>query len=193
MEASYSSTEDEDSPVFIHAQYGHTITELRNENASLRNSAAALRRRMVRYLERIRSIVAQVASYRSQLGTVENQRDMCVGLLQQQEQHIHEREQQIVEQNNTIQILQTVLHDMRERERHLTRPINEIIIIDESDDTNQQEECILCLEHPRTIAFVPCGHYLACETCSNIVVQGHRPNCPICNAEIAFALRVFRS
>ena len=49
-------------------------------------------------------------------------------------------------------------------------------------------ECVVCLERPREIAFDPCGHLAACETCSRSLGQ-----CPICRRDVEARRRIFSS
>lgn len=46
-------------------------------------------------------------------------------------------------------------------------------------------ECSICMDKPRLIAFIPCGHSV-CTTCS-----GELKACPLCRADIVDRLRLF--
>lgn len=52
-------------------------------------------------------------------------------------------------------------------------------------DPNQ---CCICLQSPREIAFVPCGHTLCCQDCSRKVKE-----CPVCRKKIFRRLKIFFS
>lgn len=56
------------------------------------------------------------------------------------------------------------------------------------------QECAICMDAPRTMAFVPCGHLYTCGPCASAISGGAAhgaPTCPICKAEIKSTLRVF--
>ena len=57
------------------------------------------------------------------------------------------------------------------------------------EDTNL---CIICLAAPRQLAFVPCGHLVACLRCGPELnnERSHR-RCPICRKNIRNTLRIF--
>ena len=56
------------------------------------------------------------------------------------------------------------------------RTLNEVVNI-YTDDT--QEDCIVCMEKPKSIVFSPCGHFYSCDICCSLMKQ-----CPICRGEI---------
>ena len=61
-----------------------------------------------------------------------------------------------------------------------------------SDD---DQVCVVCLDKPRTHAFLPCGHRCACEVCHLLVLRGARtaasgPSCPICRSVVYSAMHV---
>ena len=43
----------------------------------------------------------------------------------------------------------------------------------------QEEECIICLDAPRTYVFQPCGHRVSCEACARALATRSR-TCPWC-------------
>lgn len=52
--------------------------------------------------------------------------------------------------------------------------------------------CVICLDHPRGTAFVPCGHIACCQQCADIIDRHARrdglvPRCPICKTPISKA------
>jgi hypothetical protein len=49
----------------------------------------------------------------------------------------------------------------------------------------QGTECSICMDSPRVIAFIPCGHSV-CITCS-----GELKECPLCRASIKDRLRLY--
>lgn len=52
--------------------------------------------------------------------------------------------------------------------------------------------CVICLDHPRGTAFVPCGHIACCQRCADMIDRRARrdrlvPRCPICKTPISKA------
>ena len=56
---------------------------------------------------------------------------------------------------------------------------------------NNDTMCVICLDEPRTHAFVPCYHRCVCEKCCRQVCAGASASCPICRVDIAQAVRIF--
>lgn len=50
-------------------------------------------------------------------------------------------------------------------------------------------ECVVCLQNPKTHAFVPCGHLCICQNCVGVTII--RRKCPICRAHAIQAIKVF--
>jgi len=46
--------------------------------------------------------------------------------------------------------------------------------------------CVICLDRPKNVAIVDCGHYSLCDQCTNNVTQ-----CPLCKVSITKTLRIF--
>ena len=59
----------------------------------------------------------------------------------------------------------------------------------DEEDTGAKE-CIVCLEAPRTHAFVPCGHMCVCKSCSRRLMK-RRKVCPTCNQSSTMTIEVF--
>ena len=50
----------------------------------------------------------------------------------------------------------------------------------------EEKQCAVCYENPRTMVVHPCHHYCLCELC-----RGRLKKCPICNKRIEFAQKIF--
>lgn len=50
--------------------------------------------------------------------------------------------------------------------------------------------CSICLDAPKSLVFVPCGHYHTCVECFTELrmANGARPPCPICRQQVAAAV-----
>jgi hypothetical protein len=62
-----------------------------------------------------------------------------------------------------------------------------------SADTNKQPsslpaggECVVCMDRPLEMVFVPCGHICVCEECSSQISR-----CPICRTRTQMAVKVY--
>mmetsp|Transcript_29967 Transcript_29967/g.45432 ORF Transcript_29967/g.45432 Transcript_29967/m.45432 type:complete len:445 (-) Transcript_29967:47-1381(-) len=60
------------------------------------------------------------------------------------------------------------------------------------------KECVICMENPKTHAFVPCGHLALCQECAQRPPYRHqcRPEscgmkCPICRKESTLIMKVY--
>jgi len=54
-------------------------------------------------------------------------------------------------------------------------------------DANADAMCVVCTEHVKDIAFVPCGHICACFTCAKAL-----DTCPVCRAGVVTRQRVYQ-
>lgn len=54
--------------------------------------------------------------------------------------------------------------------------------------SNSDETCVICLDLPRKVAFTPCGHVVACESCSSKL-----HDCPMCREKIVNKQKLFFS
>jgi len=55
-----------------------------------------------------------------------------------------------------------------------------------SNKSLERPECVICFANKREIAFAPCGHFMACETCSQKVKK-----CPYCSKHIRSRLKIY--
>ena len=51
------------------------------------------------------------------------------------------------------------------------------------------EECVVCLERPKSHVLIPCGHQCICETCQARLIPG---NCPVCRKRCEIAVKVYK-
>ncbi|XP_055696733.1 baculoviral IAP repeat-containing protein 8-like [Phlebotomus papatasi] len=57
----------------------------------------------------------------------------------------------------------------------------------ENENLKEGKLCKICLTEDVAMAFIPCGHFIACETCSRTLQM-----CPICRKNIERALKIFQ-
>ncbi|CAM9717416.1 unnamed protein product [Ectocarpus fasciculatus] len=53
-----------------------------------------------------------------------------------------------------------------------------------SRSSGASRECKVCLERPIDTVFRPCNHSVSCTICSQRLLQGSQPVCPICRCQI---------
>lgn len=54
------------------------------------------------------------------------------------------------------------------------------------------QECVVCMDAPRELACIPCGHLCMCEHCAYKLLEEEKANkCPLCNAEITDTNKIF--
>jgi len=51
--------------------------------------------------------------------------------------------------------------------------------------------CVVCLENPPVVAFIPCGHRCLCSGCSHRLPKELRRSCPACRQPAADLIRIF--
>ncbi|GFH56313.1 hypothetical protein CTEN210_12789 [Chaetoceros tenuissimus] len=83
--------------------------------------------------------------------------------------------------------------------------VNQLNGIDEQTTRNSTEDdghsssvCIICLQHPRSHAFVPCGHMCLCDNCASRSpysqdLQRHNISCPICRKSTSAIMKIYNS
>lgn len=51
--------------------------------------------------------------------------------------------------------------------------------------TNDNNECIICMDRKKDTIFIPCGHHCSCMICAKIIVNDYiNTTCPICRSSI---------
>jgi len=59
-----------------------------------------------------------------------------------------------------------------------------------TENLNEDEElCIICLEHKVSHACIPCGHLKYCEKCVKIIVD--RNECAVCRSKVQSVYKIF--
>jgi len=56
--------------------------------------------------------------------------------------------------------------------------------------SEESKQCVICMDLPAEIAFIPCGHKKTCLGCSKTLMKGKSP-CPICRNPIQNTMRIF--
>jgi len=51
-------------------------------------------------------------------------------------------------------------------------------------------DCCICMERDKEVAFLPCGHYIACEQCAKLL-QSDTGMCAICSKKIHSIVKIF--
>ena len=50
----------------------------------------------------------------------------------------------------------------------------------ERDEAQTRNECVVCMDNPRAVLFLPCNHCVVCATCADALQE-----CPFCNGAVA--------
>lgn len=70
-------------------------------------------------------------------------------------------------------------------------PTEDVVTNSNGEDSNVDGNCCaVCLNAPRTHAFVPCGHRCACEECGPNVVR-RNARCPLCRVPAVAIMRIY--
>lgn len=69
------------------------------------------------------------------------------------------------------------------------KPKTEIqnVVVDNNDD----KLCVICLDKPKVMALVPCGHKCLCEKCSEMYKKDKNKSCPECRSRITNIYKIF--
>eukprot|EP00026_Physarum_polycephalum_P021205 Phypoly_transcript_24300.p1 GENE.Phypoly_transcript_24300~~Phypoly_transcript_24300.p1 ORF type:complete len:171 (+),score=52.84 Phypoly_transcript_24300:70-513(+) len=51
--------------------------------------------------------------------------------------------------------------------------------------------CVVCMERPKEVVFLPCGHVATCQACAAHVIDSGHPNCVMCRAPIQSTTKIF--
>ena len=75
------------------------------------------------------------------------------------------------------------------RVQYSRRPYQEVKLqSEESREFPEGKDCLICTVNERQIAFLPCGHFVACVDCSLILTE-----CCVCRETIAERQRIYSS
>jgi hypothetical protein len=55
-------------------------------------------------------------------------------------------------------------------------------------EVEEDDSCVICLDQPKSVALIPCGHWCICEGCSGDVRK-----CPICRKHNTGKLKIFKT
>ena len=58
----------------------------------------------------------------------------------------------------------------------------------ERDEAQTRNECIVCMDHPRAVLFLPCNHCVVCASCADALQE-----CPFCNGAVAGRITIANS
>lgn len=62
---------------------------------------------------------------------------------------------------------------------------------DPSNNAEQSDLCVVCLDGRCTHVFVPCGHLCICSSCADMVTQTDLQECPMCRVPSQSVMRVY--
>lgn len=57
-----------------------------------------------------------------------------------------------------------------------------------NESVSSEDACAVCMERHKTIALMPCGHVVFCNSCFAVAGKSGALNCPICRAEAVATL-----
>ncbi len=78
---------------------------------------------------------------------------------------------------------------------HYSIPTSETEQVDlskypDTEATQHEYECIICMTNRRQIVLNPCGHYNMCITCTDKIMKDTK-KCPVCQKNIITAIKAF--
>jgi len=69
--------------------------------------------------------------------------------------------------------------------------IENLLSLDSACSSSQKLACIICLDAPAVMAFVPCGHQCICTACVEQLSMELRKKCPQCRQSSSDLIRIF--
>ncbi len=113
-------------------------------------------------------------------------------------------ERRLIEEANDINETEEKLRQTKEKLLNRKRSFREAIQamppgtqsrikIDDSNNTDSNNVCVVCRDRPSVMAVVPCGHMCLCNTCSDVCMNGEngQPTCPLCRGDMRSVLRIY--
>ena len=76
--------------------------------------------------------------------------------------------------------MQTKIDKIKNNDEEQKKKNREVLITEENN-------CVICLDRPKQVVFIPCGHKCCCNEDGKKLFD-KKIACPICNAEITFVL-----
>ena len=136
------------------------------------------------------------AGHEHLLDLFEEQLDEPEGLLQRLDPSLGPAEWEAL--GAVVRTLHGVIHRCLEPRRKRRATIEELVPVFEEargtaasgDESAAQEECVICLERPKSHVIIPCGHRCCCEICSAMLLS-QRKRCPMCQGPCESILRVW--
>lgn len=62
-------------------------------------------------------------------------------------------------------------------------------VADLGHDDEDAHLCVVCMEEPRSIVLVPCGHMALCKSCCEQIVP-EKQKCPMCCQDVEYHVEV---
>lgn len=62
--------------------------------------------------------------------------------------------------------------------------------IDQHELEDDAHLCVVCMEEPRSIVLVPCGHMALCGDCCQRIIVQQKGTCPMCCQEVEYHVEV---
>jgi len=63
--------------------------------------------------------------------------------------------------------------------------------IPSTENSQDLKTCVVCMDNPAEIAFIPCGHKKTCQKCSEAIMKTSKKQCPVCRKGIQNAMKIF--
>jgi hypothetical protein len=57
-------------------------------------------------------------------------------------------------------------------------------------DDDDAHVCVVCMEEPRSIVLVPCGHMALCKDCCQTIIVEQQKKCPMCQQDVEYHVEV---
>jgi hypothetical protein len=155
------------------AEMGALTLELQATRAQFDDERAHLQQLLQQEQAKLQTEVSRRTELEEQIATMQEEMQ-AIQLLQQQQQ-------------NAVQSVQ-----LAQSEAAASSSSEEAASEDQgpADDESDAHACAVCLDNPRSVAFLPCGHVVVCEKCAEDLEARHS-DCIVCRTAIERHLRVY--
>lgn len=102
------------------------------------------------------------------------------------------REDRLKEKNDLIKLSKKTIEEKKRLDQDIRKiELEKKIWISDRKKIGSLEECKICWDGIPNFAFVPCGHAITCQKCSDMVVRSNG-RCPICRQRTSSTLRIYQ-
>jgi hypothetical protein len=115
---------------------------------------------------------------------------ITLSLLEQDEER---QQKELDDYNNGVDLSEHIkTYDYNDEYNIIEESINNENKKSVNNDEVNNTTCVICLSEKRELAFIPCGHMVTCNNCSqHLMKSDSKKICPICRKPIKSLLKIY--